>query len=46
MFEVMYSNSFRWHSTLQVEYFVTLATYGVMTHLAKPVLEGNQSDPR
>ena len=45
MFEVMYSNSFRWHNKLQVEHFVTLATYGVMTHLAKPVLKGTQSDP-
>lgn len=44
MFEVfvMYSNSVRLFSTLRVKYFVTVATYGVITHLVKPALKGNK----
>ena len=41
----MYSNSVRSFSTLQVKYFVTLATYGVITHLLKPAIKGNQKGP-
>ena len=48
MFEVfvMYSNSVRSFSTLRVKYFVTVATYGVITHLVKPVLKGSKNGPR
>ena len=48
MFEVfvMYSNSVRSFSTLRVEYFVAVATYGVITHLVKPALKGNKKGPR
>ena len=48
MFEgfVMYSNSVRSFSTLRVKYSVTVATYGVITHLIKPALKGNQKGPR
>ena len=42
----MYSNSVRWFSTVHVEFFVTVATYGVITHLLKPTLKGNQKGPR
>ena len=44
MFEVfvMYSNSVRSFSTVRVKYFVTVATYGVITHLVKPVLKENR----
>ena len=41
----MYSNSLRSLSTLRVKYFVTLATYGFITHLLKPALKGNQKGP-
>ena len=41
----MYSNSVRSFSTLRVKYFVTLATYGVITHLLKPAIKGNQKGP-
>ena len=41
----MYSNSVRSFSTLQVKYFVTLATYGVITHLLKAALKGNKKGP-
>ena len=43
---VMYSNSVHSFSTLRVKYFVTVATYGVITHLLKPALKGNQKGPR
>ena len=43
---VMYSNSVRSFSTLRVKYFVTVATYGVIKHLVKPALKGNQKGPR
>ena len=33
----MYSNSLRSFSTVRVKYFVTVATYGVITHFVKPV---------
>ena len=49
MFEVfvMYSNSVRSFSTLRVKYFfVTMASVGVITHLVKPALKGNQRGPR
>ena len=41
MFEVfvMYSNSVRSFSTVRVKYFVTMATYGVITHLVKTCVE-------
>ena len=42
---VMYSNSVRSFSTLRVKYFVTVATYGVITHLVEPALKGNQKGP-
>ena len=38
----MYSKSLRSFSTLRVKYFLTVATYGVITHLLKPALKGNQ----
>ena len=48
MFEVFvkYSNSVRLFSTIRVKYLVTVATYGVITHLVKPALKGNQKGPR
>ena len=48
MFEVfvMYSNSVRSFSTVRVKYFVTVATYDVITHLVKPVLKENRKGPR
>ena len=48
MFEVfvMYSNSVRSFSTVRVKYFVTVATYGVITHLVKPMLKENRKGPR
>ena len=36
---VMYSNSVHSFSKVRVKYFVTVATYGVTTHLVKPVLK-------
>ena len=35
----MYSNSVHSFSTLRVKYFVTMATYGFITHLLKPALK-------
>ena len=48
MFElfVMYSNSVLSFSTVRVNYFVTVATNGVITHLVKPVLKENRKGPR
>ena len=48
MFEVfvMYSNSVRSFSTLRVKYFVTKVPHGVITHLVKPVLKGDQKGLR
>ena len=43
---VMYSNSVRSFSTVRAKYFVTVATYGVITHLVKPVLKENRKGPR
>ena len=42
----MYSNSLRSISTLRAKYSVTVANYGVITHLLKPALKGNQKGPR
>ena len=36
---VMYSNSVHLFSTLRVKYFVTVATYGVITHLLENCVE-------
>ena len=41
----MYFNSVRSFSTVQVKYFVTMASVGVITHLVKPALKGNQRGP-
>ena len=43
---VMYFNSLRSLSTVQVKYFVTMANYGVITHLVKLALKGNRKGPR
>ena len=42
----MYFNSLRSLSTVQVKYFVTMANYGVITHLVKLALKGNRKGPR
>ena len=42
----MNSNGVHSFSTLRVKYFVTVATYGVVTHLLKPVLKGSKNGPR
>ena len=42
----MYSNKVRSFNTVQVRHFVTVVTYGVITHLVKPALKGNQKGPR
>ena len=39
----MYSNSVRSFTTVQIRYFVTVATYGVITHIVKPALKGNKN---
>ena len=42
---VMYSNSVRSFTTVQVRHFVTVVNYDVITHLVKPALKGNQRGP-